>query len=92
MTRIIDIADLAHSETAYEFQGYHHDAGVSFIVELTPPVIEALMGSPNIYPTALHAASTSMLHRLVKRLSHPYGTGTIQDPGYGVPRTLLPLR
>lgn len=33
MTRIVDVvADLAHSETTYEFQGYHHDAGVSFIV------------------------------------------------------------
>jgi len=32
VTRIIDVADLAHSETAYEFQGHHHDTGVSFIV------------------------------------------------------------
>ncbi len=39
MTRIIDIADLAHSETAYEFQGHHHDAGVSFVV------IDAPLGS-----------------------------------------------
>jgi len=37
MTRIIDRGDLAHSETAYEFQGHHHDAGVSFIVTDAPP-------------------------------------------------------
>ncbi|HEX2740547.1 MAG TPA: cupin domain-containing protein [Rubrobacter sp.] len=31
--RIIDVADLAHSETAYEFEGHHHgDTNVSFIV------------------------------------------------------------
>lgn len=32
MTRVLDMADLARSETAYEFQGCHHDAGISFIV------------------------------------------------------------
>jgi len=33
VTRIIDIADLAHSETSYEFEGHHYgDAGVSFIL------------------------------------------------------------
>jgi hypothetical protein len=37
MTRIIDKADLAHSETSYEFEGYHHQAGVSFIVVDAPP-------------------------------------------------------
>ena len=37
MTRILDIADLAHSETAYEFEGHHYDAGVSFIVIDAPP-------------------------------------------------------
>ena len=38
MTRIIDIADLAHSETAYEFEGHHHgDTNVSFIVIDAPP-------------------------------------------------------
>ena len=37
MTRILDKADLAHSETAYEFRGDHHDAGVSFIVIEAPP-------------------------------------------------------
>ena len=37
MTRIINMADLAHSETAYEFEGYQHDAGVSFIVIDAPP-------------------------------------------------------
>jgi hypothetical protein len=38
MTRILAIADLAQSETAYEFQGHRHgDAGVSFIVIDTPP-------------------------------------------------------
>jgi mannose-6-phosphate isomerase-like protein (cupin superfamily) len=35
--RVLDKADLAHSETAYEFQGHHHDAGVSFIVIDAPP-------------------------------------------------------
>ena len=33
MTRILDKADLTHSETAYEYQGHHHDAGVSFMRE-----------------------------------------------------------
>src|ERR671916_1050021 len=38
MTRIIDIADLAHGETAYEFEGYHYgDTGISFIVVDAPP-------------------------------------------------------
>ena len=38
MTRIIDVADLAHGETSYEFEGHHHgDAGVSFIVVDAPP-------------------------------------------------------
>jgi mannose-6-phosphate isomerase-like protein (cupin superfamily) len=38
MTRIIDIADLARSETAYEFEGHHHgDTSVSFIVIDAPP-------------------------------------------------------
>jgi hypothetical protein len=38
VTRIIDVADLAHSETSYEFEGYHHGGTrVSFIVECTPP-------------------------------------------------------
>jgi hypothetical protein len=32
MTRIIDVVNLEHSETSYEFEGYDHDAGVSFIV------------------------------------------------------------
>jgi mannose-6-phosphate isomerase-like protein (cupin superfamily) len=37
VTRILNKADLAHSETAYEFEGYHHDAAVSFIVIDAPP-------------------------------------------------------
>jgi mannose-6-phosphate isomerase-like protein (cupin superfamily) len=37
VTRIIDMDDLAASETAHEFQGHHHDAGVSFIVVDAPP-------------------------------------------------------
>ncbi len=37
MTRILNKADLAHSETVYEFQGHHHDAGVSFIAIDAPP-------------------------------------------------------
>jgi mannose-6-phosphate isomerase-like protein (cupin superfamily) len=32
MTRLIDKADLAHGDTSYEFEGHHHEAGVSFIV------------------------------------------------------------
>jgi mannose-6-phosphate isomerase-like protein (cupin superfamily) len=32
MTRIIDKVHLAHIETSYEFEGRHHEAGVSFIV------------------------------------------------------------
>jgi mannose-6-phosphate isomerase-like protein (cupin superfamily) len=36
--RIVDRADLAHSETAYEFEGHHHgNANVSFIVIDAPP-------------------------------------------------------
>lgn len=38
MTHIIDVADLAHSETSYEFEGHHHgDTSVSFIVVDAPP-------------------------------------------------------
>ncbi|HET7270787.1 MAG TPA: hypothetical protein VFI90_06835 [Rubrobacter sp.] len=38
MTRIIDIADLAHSETAYEFEGHHYgDTNISFIVTREQP-------------------------------------------------------
>ncbi len=38
MTRIFDIADLAHSETAYKFEGHHHDdASISFTVIVAPP-------------------------------------------------------
>jgi mannose-6-phosphate isomerase-like protein (cupin superfamily) len=37
MTRIIDKADLARSETSYEFEGLHHEAGVSFIAIDAPP-------------------------------------------------------
>ncbi len=37
MTRIVDKADLAHGESSYEFEGHHHDAGVSFIVVDAPP-------------------------------------------------------
>ena len=32
VTRILDLADPARGEDAYEFQGFHLDAGVSFIV------------------------------------------------------------
>jgi mannose-6-phosphate isomerase-like protein (cupin superfamily) len=31
------MADLAAGETTHEFQGHHHDAGVSFIVIDAPP-------------------------------------------------------
>ena len=37
MTRLLDQADLAYGEDAFEFQGHHHDAGVSFIVVDAPP-------------------------------------------------------
>ena len=37
MTRIVNLPDLAHGETAYEFQGQHHGAGVSFIAVDAPP-------------------------------------------------------
>ena len=38
MTRILDIVDLEHGETAYEFEGHHYgNAGVSFIVIDAPP-------------------------------------------------------
>jgi len=32
MTRVIDMADPARGDDPNEFQGYQHDAGVSFIV------------------------------------------------------------
>jgi mannose-6-phosphate isomerase-like protein (cupin superfamily) len=35
--RVIDVADPARGEDANEFQGYHHGAGVSFIVVDAPP-------------------------------------------------------
>ena len=35
--RVLDRADLVHSETSYEVEGYHHGAGVSFIVIDAPP-------------------------------------------------------
>src|ERR671917_2424484 len=45
MTRIIDIADLAHGETSYEFEGYHYgDTNVSFILVDAPPG-----GGPRLY-------------------------------------------
>ena len=38
MTRVIDVADLEHGETSYEFEGGQFgDAGVSFIVVDAPP-------------------------------------------------------
>ena len=37
MARVIDMADPARGEDAIEFQGLHHDAGVSFIVIDAPP-------------------------------------------------------
>jgi mannose-6-phosphate isomerase-like protein (cupin superfamily) len=38
VTHIIDIADLARGETAYEFEGHHYgDTNVSFIVVDAPP-------------------------------------------------------
>ena len=35
--RILELADPARGDDANEFQGYHHDAGVSFIVVEAPP-------------------------------------------------------
>ena len=37
MTHILDLADLATGEGAFEFQGHHHGAGVSFIAIDAPP-------------------------------------------------------
>jgi mannose-6-phosphate isomerase-like protein (cupin superfamily) len=37
MTHIIDLANLAHDKSAREFEGYLHDASVSFIVIDAPP-------------------------------------------------------
>ncbi len=38
MARIIDLADLPHGETSFEFQGHHYgDASVSFILVDAPP-------------------------------------------------------
>ena len=37
MTHVIDMADPARDDDPNEFQGYHHDAGVSFIVVDAPP-------------------------------------------------------
>jgi len=35
--RFLDKAGLTHGETANEFQGFQHDAGISFIVIDAPP-------------------------------------------------------
>jgi hypothetical protein len=37
VTRVIDMADPARGDEPNEFQGYHHDAGVSFFVVDAPP-------------------------------------------------------
>jgi mannose-6-phosphate isomerase-like protein (cupin superfamily) len=37
VTRVFDMADPARGDDPNEFQGYHHDAGVSFIVVDAPP-------------------------------------------------------
>jgi mannose-6-phosphate isomerase-like protein (cupin superfamily) len=37
VTRIIDMVTLAQGETSYEFEGLHHDTGISFIVVDAPP-------------------------------------------------------
>ena len=37
VARVLDMANPAPGESAYEFEGYHHDAGVSFIVIDAPP-------------------------------------------------------
>ncbi len=37
MRRIKDVADLAHGETSYEFEGHNHDAALSFIIIDAPP-------------------------------------------------------
>jgi len=37
VARVLDEADLAPSETGYEFQGHHHNASVSFIAIDAPP-------------------------------------------------------
>ncbi len=37
MTRVIDMADPARGDDPKEFQGYHQDAGVAFIVVDAPP-------------------------------------------------------
>lgn len=42
MTRIIDVVDLEHGETSYEFEGYHHGyTNVSFIVRRQTPATQA---------------------------------------------------
>jgi hypothetical protein len=67
-------------------------AGGRNVVRLPPPVLEALIGPPRIYPTALHVVSTSMLHRGVWFLLCRNGPWDMQDPVYGLPRTPLPRR
>jgi mannose-6-phosphate isomerase-like protein (cupin superfamily) len=37
VTRVIDMADPAPGDDPNEFQGYHHDAGVSLIMVDAPP-------------------------------------------------------
>ncbi len=38
VARILDISDLPHGETSFEFEGYHHgDTKISFIVIDAPP-------------------------------------------------------
>ncbi len=64
-------------------------AGGFHILRLTPPVMEALIGPPHIYPTALHVVSTSMLHRGVWRLLCLHSSGAMQDSANELPRTRL---
>jgi hypothetical protein len=41
VARIIDIADLAHGETSYEFEGHHYgDTRVSFILTWEQPTTQ----------------------------------------------------
>jgi hypothetical protein len=91
VTRIIDVADLAHNETSYEFEGHHDDAGVSFIMRLTPPAAQPDERVDQLRPgLASHVAlritgvgahpqrNMGGLHRLYyHRLRHSYRRGCI---------------
>jgi hypothetical protein len=84
---VLDKDDLAHSETAYEFHGHHHDAGVSFImIDALPesgpklhkhPYEEIFVVQEAVVPlTAGGMKSHSLWHRLGPPANSPRHWGS----------------